>query len=61
MFITLMFDVHITRFYVIKVRASTVFLRCLVVFKNFTVFGTFQDVGFPVLTQREAKVEIFMI
>lgn len=41
MFITLMFDVHITRFYVIKVRASTVVLRCLVVFKNFTVFGNF--------------------
>lgn len=41
MFITSMTDVHITRFNVIKVRASTVVLRCLVVFKNFIVFWNF--------------------
>lgn len=41
MFITSMIDVHITRFNVIKVRASTVVLRCLVVFKNFIVFWNF--------------------
>lgn len=41
MFVTSMTDVHITRFNVIKVRASTVVLRCLVVFKNFIVFWNF--------------------
>lgn len=41
MFITSMINVHITRFNVIKVRASTVVLRCLVVFKNFMVFWNF--------------------
>lgn len=61
MFITSMIDVHITRFNVIKVRASTVVLRCLVVFKNFIVFWNFSRRWIPALTQRETKVEIFMI